>query len=121
MIDQLKTDLENAVRRGDELFDQLEKLKKDNESLIEFKLVQIEQLMEEISKKDEIIKELEESNELYANFDNWCVTKNIKNTQEVRTITMRDCEKHEDVGYYLVLGGKLAREKKKKVEELRNQ
>lgn len=90
-----KDEYENAIKRGDEHFDQLEREREEHEK--------------EIEKKDLIISKLKKSNEFYANGNG---------LDDDDSEYMEADDSFPWAGEQL---GKLAREIKKQVEELENE
>ena len=67
-----------------------------------------------------IIEVQEKAVSFYAGLKNYCVWKTMKGiTQYITRLPMSDCTTHNDCGYELVLGGKLARETEVQVKKLK--
>lgn len=76
-------------------------------------------VLSEIKKLKEVNALLTESNDFYRKMENYRVYKNVKGiTQYVTRLPAEDCSRHSDMGFQLVLGGKLARETNVKIKEI---
>ena len=83
----------------------------------------VEELEELVEKQAKIIAKLKESNEFYANPEHWYIEENY----DLSNIITDDLEDGDflmfdwELDRYNDVGGKLAREIKKQVEELENE